>query len=56
MPKMIGYLKTFKVADGEKDKKYKMMSVRIGDEKLLEKYKSIWTNIQDLEKSMMIDI
>ena len=35
-----------------------MKFVRIGDEKLLEKYKAIWTKIEDLEnrKSMMIDL
>ena len=44
MPKMSGYVKTFKV----EDKINKLMSFRINDEKLLEKYKVIWTRIEDL--------
>ena len=43
---MIGYVKTFKVKEGDKDKNNKLMSFRINDEKLLEKYKSIWTKIE----------
>ena len=39
MPKMSGYVKTFKVKEGNN----KLMSFRIDDEKLLEKYKAIWT-------------
>ena len=46
MPKMNRYVKTFKV----EDKKNKLMSFHIGDEKLLEKYKAIWTKIEDLKK------
>ena len=46
MPKMNRYVKTFKV----EDKKNKLMSLHIGDEKLLEKYKAIWTKIEDLKK------
>ena len=38
MPKMSGYVKTFKVKDGDKDKNNKLMSFRIDDEKLLENY------------------
>ena len=37
LPKMSGYVKTFKV----KDKNNKLMSFRINDKKLLEKYKAI---------------
>ena len=37
MPKMSGYVKTFKV----EGKNNKLMSFRINDEKLLEKYKAI---------------
>ena len=50
MPKVSGYVKTFKVKDGDKNKKKKLMSFRIDDEKLLEKYKAIWTKIKDLKK------
>ena len=37
MPKMILYVKTFKVKDGDKDKNNKLMSFCIDDKKLLEK-------------------
>ena len=43
IPKMSGYAKTSKVKKGDKDKNNKLMSFRIGDEKLLEKYEAIWT-------------
>ena len=49
MPKMSGYVKTFKVKEGDKDKNNKLMSFRIDDEKLLEKYEAIWAKIQDLK-------
>ena len=42
---MSGYLKTLK---GE-DKINNLMSFRIKDEKLLERYKAIWTKIEDLK-------
>ena len=42
MHKMTGYVKTFKVKDGDNDKQNKLMSFRIDDEKLLERYKAIW--------------
>ena len=45
MPKMSGYVKSFKVKEGNN----KLMSFRIDDEKLLEKYKAIWTKIEDLK-------
>ena len=44
---MSGYVKTFKV----EDKINKLMSFRIDDEKLVEKYKAIWTKIEDLKYS-----
>ena len=44
MPKMSGYVKKFKV----EDKINKLMSFRIDDEKILEKYKAILTKIEDL--------
>ena len=43
---MSEYVKTFKVKDGDKDKSNKLMSFHIDDEKLLEKYKVIWTNTE----------
>ena len=45
MPKISGYVKTFKV----EDKINKLMSFRIDNEKLLEKYKAIWTNLKNIE-------
>ena len=51
MPEMSEYVKTFKtfkVKDGDKDKNNKLTSFRI-DEKLLGKYKIIWTNIEGLK-------
>ena len=39
MLKLRGYIATFKVKDGDDDKNNKLMSFRIDDEKLLEKYK-----------------
>ena len=42
--KISGYVKTFKVKEGYN----KLMSFRIGDETLVEKYKAIWTKIEDL--------
>ena len=49
MPQMSGNVKAFKVKDEDKDKNNKLMSFRIGDEKLLEKYKSIQTKIEDFK-------
>ena len=46
---MRGCVKAFKVKDGDKDKNNKLMSINIVDEKLCEKYKTIWTQIEDLE-------
>ena len=46
MPKMSRYVKTMKV----QDKIIKLMYFHIDDEKLLENYKTIWTNIEDLKK------
>ena len=36
---MIGYVKTFKVKEEDKEKNNKLMSFRIDGEKLLEKYR-----------------
>ena len=43
---MSGYAKTFKVKEGNKDKNNKLMSFRIDDKKLFEKYKAIWNKIE----------
>ena len=47
MPKMSRYVKKFEFKDGHKDKNNKLMSLCIDDEKILEKYKAIWTKIKD---------
>ena len=49
LPKMSAYIKTFKVKEGDKDKNNKLLTFHIDDEKVLEKYKSIWTKIEDLK-------
>ena len=49
MPKISWYVRTFKVQYGDKYKNNKLMSFHIDDEKLLEKYKAIWTKIGDLK-------
>ena len=46
---MSGYVKKLKVKDGDKDKNNKLISFRIDDEKLLEKYKIIWNKTEDLK-------
>ena len=50
MPKMSGYVKTFKVKSGDKDKNNKLMSFRRDDEKILEKCKALWIKIEDIKK------
>ena len=42
-------LNTFKPKDEDKNKNDKLMSFRIDDKKLLEKYKTIWTKTEDLK-------
>ena len=49
MSKMNWYVKTFKVKDRDKNKNNKLMSSHTDDEKLLQKYKAIWTKIEDLK-------
>ena len=49
LPKMSGYVKTFKVTDGDKDKDNKLMSFCINDEKLLEKKKPFGIKIEHLK-------
>ena len=44
IPKKSRYVKIFKFEEGND----KLMSFRIEDEKLPEKYKAIWTKIKDL--------
>ena len=44
---MSGYVKTFKVKERDKNKSSKLLSYRMNHEKLFEKYKAIWTKIED---------
>ena len=50
LPKMSGFVKTFKVKGGDKDKSKKLTSFCIYDGKILEKYKTIWSKFNDLKK------
>ena len=45
IPKISGYVKTFIVKDGDQDKNNKLMSFGTDNEKLLGKFKAIWTKI-----------
>ena len=42
------YVKTFNIKNGNKDKNNKLMSSRRDDDKLIEKYKTIWIKIEGL--------
>ena len=55
LPKMSGYVKTFKDKVGDKHKKNnnKLMSFRIDDDKLLGKYKTILFKTEDLQSIEM---
>ena len=46
---MSGYVKTIRVKDGDKDKNNKSMSFCINGEQLLEKYKAIWSKIENFK-------
>ena len=46
LPKKSGYVKTFKDKGGNKNK---LMSLRIDDNNLLEKYRTTWTKIEGLK-------
>ena len=48
LSKMSGYVKSFNAKDGDKDRNNKLMSLHIDDNKLFEKYKIIWSKIDDL--------
>ena len=48
MPKMSGYVKTFKIKDRDQCKNIKLMYFRIDDEEVLKKYKGILTKIEYL--------
>ena len=52
MAKVSGYVKTFKVKDGDKDKNNKLMSFNTDVEKLLEKCKAICNKTVDLKKKI----
>ena len=45
---MSGYVKTFKVKDEDKDNN-KLIFLGVDDDKLLEKYRTIWIKIEDLK-------
>ena len=41
------HVKEFKNKGGDKNKNNKFMPLRIDDDKLLEKYKTVWTKAED---------
>ena len=45
MPKISVYIKTFKIKDRDKYESNQFMTFHIEDEKLVKKYKIIWTKI-----------
>ena len=47
MPKLSGYVNTFKVKEGDKDKNNKLLLCI--DDKLWEKYKAFSTKVEDLQ-------
>ena len=49
LSKMSRYVKTFKDKSRNNKNNKLMMLLRINDNKLLEKYKTIWTKVEDLE-------
>ena len=53
LPKMSGYVKTFKDKDGDKDKykNHKLVSCCIDNNKLLEKHKTVWDKFEDLQST-----
>ena len=48
---MSGYVKTFKVEDGDKDENNKLISFHIYEDKLLGKHQNIWTKIEGLKNT-----
>ena len=52
MRKISGYIRTFKVKDGDKVGNNKLMSFSIDDVKQLGKCKAIWTKIEDFLKKL----
>ena len=48
LSKMSEHVKTLKDKNGDKTKNNKLISLCVGDDKVLEKYKTIWTMIECL--------
>ena len=48
IPKLSGYVNTFKVKNGDRNNRF--MYFHKNDGKLLENYRTIWTKIEDLKK------
>ena len=48
LSKINGYVKTFKDKGEDNNKNNQLMSFRIDDDELLEKYITFWTKIEDL--------
>ena len=55
LPILGKYVKTFKDKSGNNNKN-KLMSLSINDIKLLEKYETIWTKIENLKKNKLANL
>ena len=55
LPKIDEYVKTFKDKGWDNNKNNKLMSLRVDDDKLLEKYKTIWRQNTELETLVIYD-
>ena len=56
LPYISGYVKTFNVKDGNKDRNNTFMSFCTDNDKLLENYETIWTKIEDLKIEDLKDL
>ena len=54
LPKMRGYVNTFKEKGGYKNKYSKLMHLCIDGEKISEKYKTTWTKTANFNKYLII--
>ena len=50
LSKMTGFVKTFKNKGAERSKNNELMFLHIDNDKLFQKYKTIWTEIEDLKE------
>ena len=55
LSEMSGCVKASKDKGGDRNKKNKLLSLRIDDNNVLEKYKTIWVKIRDLKKYLLYE-